>query len=158
MKVRDFAKVQPSTCRAEDSLRLAGETMRGVGCGVLPVVGPGDGLVGILTDRDICCALTRLDRRPSDVSVAEAMTSSVRTCSLGDPIVQALETMQNGRVRRLPVLDTSRRVVGLLSLDDIAAAAHVESGKRDDVTWREIGATLHAISVHPVPQLLGRAS
>jgi CBS domain-containing protein len=53
--------------------------MAGVDCGVLPVVGERSRVVGVITDRDICLALTTSDRRPSEVAVYEAMSGHVYT-------------------------------------------------------------------------------
>ncbi len=151
MRVRDVMKHKPSTCLPEDSLANAGEKMRRIGCGVLPVVDQGGALTGILTDRDICCALTDTDRRASEMQVVEAMTVEVKTCTAGAPILDALQTMKRNQVRRLPVVDVQRGVEGVLSLDDVAAAAHAIATDATDVTWNQVGAALQAISEHSLP-------
>jgi len=150
MKVGDVMKSKPSLCRPEDRLVEAGNLMAEVGCGALPVVDSERRLLGMLTDRDVCCAVARSDRKPSEMQVAEAMTAPARSCRAEDPIHQALETMQRYRVRRLPVIDAERRVEGVLSLDDIAAQAHATASDATDLTWRQVGEALQAISGHPV--------
>jgi CBS domain-containing protein len=88
--------------------------------GVLPVVEDGD-LVGILTDRDIVVR-TLAAGLPSDTPVREVMSSRVECCYVSDSLADAAETMGHLQLRRLPVLDDQQRLVGIVSLTDIAAA------------------------------------
>jgi CBS domain-containing protein len=87
-------------------------------CGFLPVVIQGK-VVGMITDRDICLALTKLDRKPSDVQVQDVISGELFTCGTDDHIAEALETMRIFGFRRLPVVDDEQRLLGLLSLDDL---------------------------------------
>ena len=155
MRVRDVMKSRPATCRPQDTLAQAGRLMSRIGCGALPVIGEGGDLRGILTDRDVCGSLSRASGSPAKLTVAEAMTREVFACSVEDEIETALEMMKQHRVRRLPVVDGARNVLAMLSLDDIAVAAHASADAVSDITWAQVGEALKAISQHPVPALAG---
>jgi CBS domain-containing protein len=117
-------------------------------CGCLPVT-PGDGsqrLLGIITDRDICMAFRSGGGAPGGFRVGDVMTEVVRACNPGDSISEATAIMGEARVRRLPVVDDSDRVIGLLSLADLALeAVRQDTGKSPEITMAEIGGLLAAI-------------
>jgi CBS domain-containing protein len=101
------------------TLQAAAARMRSSGIGVLPVL-EGDQPVGMITDRDITVRATALGKDPKVTHVRDAMTSAVVTCREDAPIAEAERLMEEKAVRRLVVLDSWRRMVGLISLDDIA--------------------------------------
>jgi CBS domain-containing protein len=88
--------------------------------GVLPVLEDG-AIVGILTDRDLVLR-TLAARLPADTPVREVMSPRVECCYASDSLADAAETMGHLQLRRLPVLDDQQRLVGIVSLTDIAAA------------------------------------
>jgi CBS domain-containing protein len=121
------------TCRATDSLATAAQRMWDHDCGALPVVGEGDGLVGIITDRDICMATLLQGRAPHEIPVETAMARHVVSVRPDHHLADAEELMISHRVRRLPVVGHDGRVVGILSLDDLARhaalpASHLRHG------------------------------
>jgi CBS domain-containing protein len=128
MKVRDIMTSPVETCRKETDTAAAGKAMWQGGFGALPVVDANGSVAGMLTDRDIALALASRQRNATHVGVHEAMTSKVHSCFAEDGIPAALRTMENARVRRLPVLDEHLRLVGIVSIDDIARAAVDEPG------------------------------
>lgn len=156
MKVRDLMKSHPSVTFGGQSLHKVGGIMAQVDCGVLPVLGQGDVVVGIITDRDVCLAMARRDVRPSEIAVQEAMSTDVHTCRPDDDLDAALATMRRRRVRRLPVVDDERHLKGLLSLDDVTLQAH-ESGE-DGPLYAEIARTLQAINRHDLPTPVAAAT
>lgn len=146
MKVRSVMNKPVKTVNTETSLAAAGKIMSKNDCGVLPVVDNNNKVVGVLTDRDVCLALTSKNRLASEVAVDEAMSPRVFACGPDDEIQAALETMQYRLVRRLPVLDENRRPVGILSIDDIVIHAGPATAKRPaEVTYGEAFSTLKAI-------------
>jgi CBS domain-containing protein len=154
MKVRDLMRRIPRHTMPAESLASAGRTMAEAGVGVLPVTDTNRRVVGVLTDRDVCCALAREDRRPSELCVGEVAASPPHTCQAGDELSAALATMRLHAVRRLPVVDADGRLDGLLSLDEVVVATHVVAG--DDLggpAYAEVVATLQAI-LHPANQLI----
>jgi CBS-domain-containing membrane protein len=139
------------TCRASDTLAHAAQLMWDHDCGCLPVCDDSERVIGVITDRDICmCGL--FERRPlEELSVATAMSKDVHVCRADDTIEHAEELMRDERIRRLPVVDDGRTLVGLIALADLAREAADESrGDKHDVTESEVGFTLAAICA-PLP-------
>lgn len=149
MKVRDLMKSHPSVAFGGQSLQKVGAIMAQVDCGVLPVLGEGDVVVGVITDRDVCLALAERDVRPSEALVEEAMSTPVHSCGPDQEVGQALATMRDYRVRRLPVVDAEGHLKGLLSFDDVTLEAH-ESGSEGPL-YAEIACTLQSINRRDLP-------
>jgi CBS domain-containing protein len=95
-------------------------------CGTFPGVHEGK-TVGMITDRDICLALAEAQCNPSELPVADVMSEALYGCHSEDEIEEAIDAMTCHQVRRLPVLDRDRTLIGVLSIDDILASAG-ESG------------------------------
>jgi len=119
MKVREIMSSNPICCRSTDRLADVAWKMYQGDCGVLPVLGEKGEGVGMITDRDVAIAAATKNKPPSEILVAEVMTGRVHACGPDDNLETALETMAAERVRRLPVLDAERRVVGVLSMNDV---------------------------------------
>lgn len=139
MQVREIMTAPPITCSPQTSLAVAASRMADADCGILPVVDERRNLVGVITDRDICLAVSRTNRNALNISVREVMTRKVVSVGLGDNMRQALALMRSARVRRVPVVDDAGCVVGLLSIDDLV----VRASPLDEVGAREIVDTLH---------------
>ena len=84
-------------------------------------MGEGDRLVGMLTDRDIGVRAVAQGKGP-DAKVREAMTPEVRYCFEDEDLHRAADTMAEQQVRRLPVVNRDKRLVGIVSLGDMATA------------------------------------
>jgi len=110
---RDFKIVSPDT-----SLRAAARLMRDCDCGYLPV-GQGDRLKGAVTDRDIVVRGLAEGLGP-EATVDEVMTDSIVYCFENDDVREAAEQMKDQQIRRLAVLNAEKRIVGVVSLGDIA--------------------------------------
>ncbi|QRN94544.1 CBS domain-containing protein [Archangium violaceum] len=119
MRISELMTKDLETIEADAPLRLAAERMRSFGIGALPVM-DGDQLVGMLTDRDITVRATAAGKDPNRTPVREAMTHTVITCDADAPLSEAEHLMEEKAVRRLVVLDTYKKPVGLISLDDLA--------------------------------------
>ena len=83
----------------------------------------GDRLAGILTDRDITVRATAEGQDPFEGRVRDAMSTEVTYCFEDDDVATAARAMQEKQVRRLPVLDRGKRLVGIVSLGDLAVNA-----------------------------------
>lgn len=93
---------------------------RHVGCVIVTADAAADGVPqGILTDRDIVVAVLALNLDPEEVSVGDVMSPGPHTVGAGDTRAEALEIMRAKGVRRLPVVDTDGRLVGIVSADDL---------------------------------------
>jgi CBS domain-containing protein len=119
MRIGELMTKGLETIKASASLREAAERMRSYGIGALPVM-EGEQLVGMLTDRDITVRATAAGKDPNETPVREAMTHAVITCEADAPLSEAEHLMEEKAVRRLVVLDTYKKPVGLISLDDLA--------------------------------------
>jgi CBS domain-containing protein len=127
MNVSSICSRKAVTVRRSDELVKAAQLMREQHIGYLVVVEPdaGNGLlhpVGVLTDRDIVITVVARETDPRTLRVADVMTQPPVTVNTDDSMDQALHEMRRFGVRRLPVIDKHREVVGILSLDDVLSA------------------------------------
>jgi CBS domain-containing protein len=127
MKVRDVMKPAAVCCRPETNLAAAVELLWVNNCGMLPVVDNDGKLAAVITDRDISIAVGTRNRLPSELTVNEVATKRVITCKPDDEIHEALNTMAEKQVRRLPVVNQAGVPQGILSMDDIIT--HGDMGK-----------------------------
>jgi CBS domain-containing protein len=95
--------------------------MREKSVGTLIVVGQAGEPVGILTDRDVITRVVAEGRSPHGTWVRDVMTPSPKTVPEETPIETVIALMRSGAFRRLPVVDKTGRLVGIVSLDDILA-------------------------------------
>jgi CBS domain-containing protein len=112
----------------ETSLDEAANRMRQLDVGLLPVCDH-DRLIGMVTDRDITVRATAEALDPLTSQVRDVMTPRVSWCFEDDDVRVAGQKMKDEQIRRLPVMDHNRRMVGIVSLGDIA----IESGD-DELT------------------------
>jgi CBS domain-containing protein len=134
MKIADLMTRDPQTIGPDETLRRAAELMDELDVGLLPVC-EGGRLIGVVTDRDITVRATAAGRPPEEATVADVMTSDLRWCFETEDVADAERLMREAQIRRLPVLDEDRRLVGVLSLGDLAAkgAQHVRE-TLDDIS------------------------
>jgi CBS domain-containing protein len=146
MNVESLMTKSVRVCRPEDTLDTAARAMWDYDCGSIPVLDGEGKVVGILTDRDICMSAWSHARLLKEISVAAAMSSRVFVCKPNDRVDVAEDVMRTNQVRRLPVVDDAGRLVGLLSLADIAREARREMLQRvRDIEGIEVAATLAAV-------------
>jgi len=120
MRVSDAMTREVRVCHPGQSICDAARLMAELDCGVLPV-GEGDRLVGMITDRDIAVRAVAQHKSP-DTLVRDAMSNEVKYCFEDQHVDQVARNMSDLRVRRLPVLDRDKRLVGILSLGDLAGS------------------------------------
>lgn len=123
MQVEQIMNRNARVCHPQDSLNKAAQIMWENSCGAVPVVDEHSRPVGFLTDRDICMAAYTQGRLLEALSVEGAMARKVVHCKAGDDLSSAANIMRRNGVRRLPVTDKDGKLVGLLSLDDLAHEA-----------------------------------
>lgn len=127
MKVREMMSEPVLTCTPETTIAAAARLMRDADYGTLPVLDASGRMVGILTDRDICKEIANSNRNGSQIAVHEAMSTTVQSCRMDDDVETALAALKRAKVRRLPVLDATGKVKGMLSTDDVVVRG-LESG------------------------------
>lgn len=121
-KCRDIMTKDPAFCQASDTVAVAGKLMQKHDIGVLPVVENlhTGKLTGIVTDRDLAIRVLAAGREPHSTSVRDVMSQPVVTCSPDDDYQVALNLMERHQLKRIPAIDNSGRVVGMISQSDIA--------------------------------------
>ena len=127
--VGDVMTKDPKTLDEGAPLVAAAKLMRDDDIGTV-IVTSGDEVRGILTDRDIVIRAVADDRDLAEVTVGEVCSPSVTTTTADEPVDQALRTMEQENVRRLPVIDGGRPV-GLVSLGDLSEVTDTGNTMRD---------------------------
>jgi CBS domain-containing protein len=103
--------------------------MRELDVGSIPV-GENDRLIGMVTDRDITCRGVANGKDLGKLTARDVMTKGIVYCRDGEELDDALRIMESKKIRRLPVIDEKKRMVGMLSLGDVShAASHELSGE-----------------------------
>lgn len=118
MRVSDCMTRGVEITSPEETIRAAATMMAECDAGVLPV-GENDRLVGVITDRDIAIRAIATGKGP-DAKVRDVMSAEVRYCFEDDDVEEVLRNMADLQVRRLPVLSRDKRLVGIVSLSDLA--------------------------------------
>lgn len=123
MKIRELMTHDVELVDPNSTIRDAALKMRAEDIGALPV-GENDRLVGMITDRDIVMRCTADDHTPSKCRVRQAMSKKLCYGFEDDDLDAAAHIMAEHQVRRLPVLNSNKRLVGMISLADLS---HCES-------------------------------
>jgi len=118
MKIKDVMTPEVRTATPDESIRSAARMMREADTGVLPV-GEQDRLVGMITDRDITVRGIAEGKGP-ETAIGEIMTAEVRYCFEDEDLDAVAENMAELKVRRLPVVNRDKRLVGMVSIGDFA--------------------------------------
>ena len=130
MKIQDVMNRDVVVCQPGDSMKTAAERMWKADVGCLPVLEPEGRLVGVVTDRDLLMSAAIQGMRLDQLQVDSAMARQVQALRPTDPPERALELMSTHQVRRLPVLDEQGRVVGVVSVNDLARRSDTEGRPR----------------------------
>ena len=125
MKVSDVMSTDVETVRPDQMVREAARFMLQADAGSIPVT-EGNRLVGMITDRDIAVRGVALGYGP-ETPVSELMTSGVVSAQADELIEEAARKMGEAQVRRLPVIDHDQRLVGIVSLGDLARETDEET-------------------------------
>ena len=119
MKVKDVMHKGTTCVEPSTLVREIAKRMRESDVGAIPVKADSR-LVGIVTDRDIVCRAFADSGSLAKMTAQDVMTKDVVCCSPDDDIVVAIGTMEARRIRRLPVTDSHKTMIGMLSLGDIS--------------------------------------
>ena len=125
MKIRDILTKNPEVIHPDATICEAARMMKQHDIGMLPVC-DGDRLVGSLTDRDLTIRAIADGADPLKTKVREMMTSKIHYCFEDDALEDAARIMEDQQIRRLPVLNREKRLVGIISLGDLAVRTHDE--------------------------------
>jgi len=122
MQVKDAMTTDVELASPTHTLRQAALLMGKTDCGALPVADK-DSLVGMITDRDIAIRAVAAGKGPRTL-VKEIMSAEVLYCFEDQTLEEVAENLGDIKVRRLPVMSRDKRLVGILSLGDMARAAN----------------------------------
>ena len=145
MLVRNLMTQNPRSCHVSDHLDAPARVMWETDCGAVPVVDDSQRVVGIVTDRDICMAAYTRGQPLHAIPVEATMSRDVMACAGDDEVDFAERAMRERRVRRLPVVDKDWRLVGILSLNDLAREAVHDNGHTGTPRSADVTRTLAAI-------------
>ena len=120
MQIGEIMSPNVQLASPDMTIREIARMMAECDCGAVPI-GDNDRLVGIITDRDIAVRAVALGKSP-DTPVREVMSRDVLYCYVDEDIDDVASNMADMKVRRLPVLSPEKRLVGIVSLGDIAMA------------------------------------
>ena len=139
MKVKEVMMGTPYYTSLEANLGIATELMWKGNCGFLPVVDAENKVCGVITDRDICVALGTRNQTAGDVRVEEVVQRKVFACNPEDDVHICLQTMREGHVRRLPVVDYNGNLTGVVSMDDLLMRAEPNRvGREPELSAEEV--------------------
>jgi CBS domain-containing protein len=131
-RVRDIMTADPACVRESDDIVEAARIMKSEDAGVVPIVDGDRRLVGIITDRDIVVRLVAEGRNLLNCKVSEAMTKHIQSVRVDASVDDVMGIMRSANVRRVPVCDQNDRIVGIVSMGDLAIETN-EKTKVGDV-------------------------
>ena len=137
MKIADAMHSQADWASADTPISEVAKMMQKDDVGAIPV-GKDDKLIGMITDRDIVLRVVSEGRDPAKISAEEVMTKGIVFCRTTETVEDAIHLMERKKIRRLPVIDDNKRLVGMLSLGDVSHS----------VDRALSGELLHAVAEH----------
>jgi CBS domain-containing protein len=119
MQVREIMTKNIKLASPDDTVQAAAKRMVEIDAGALPV-GENDRLIGLITDRDITARVVAVGKSPEACKVRDAMSAGVKYVYDDETTDDVARNMSSLQVRRLPVLNRDKRLVGIVSLADLA--------------------------------------
>ncbi len=120
MKVREVMKKDVELIAKDKSISDAAKIMRDDGVGSLPVA-YNDRLVGMITDRDITISVVAEGKKPDSTKVEDCMSEHIKYCYEDEELDDVMLQMNKLHVRRLPVMNRDKRLVGIVSRGDLSS-------------------------------------
>lgn len=126
MKVKDVMHKGVDWVSPETPVAEIARLMQAHDIGCIPI-GEDDHLIGMVTDRDIVCkGLARKDFNAARTTARDVMTEGIHCCREDDDLAKAVHHMESLKIRRLPVINKNKRMVGMISLGDVGQFATAE--------------------------------
>lgn len=123
MQIKEIMTTSVEIIKPDISVMEAASKMKSLNCGILPVY-ENDKLIGMITDRDIALRSTAEGHDPKTDKVRDIMTKKVVYCYEDESIEDVAKIMEEKKIRRLIILNRTKRLVGICSLGDLAIASH----------------------------------
>jgi predicted transcriptional regulator len=137
MKVKDAMHKHVEWVSPDTPIGKIAKIMCDEDIGSVPI-GENDRLVGMVTDRDITCRAVAQNMSPAKTTARDVMSKGIVYCRDSDDLEDALKVMRSKQLRRLPVIDANKRMVGILALGDISRTANSKA----------ISDVMSAVAVH----------
>lgn len=137
MKVKDAMHKKAEWVEPDTPIAQVAKKMKDMDVGSIPV-GENDRLIGMVTDRDITCRAVANGKDCSKLTARDVMTKGIVYCREAEDLDDALRIMEQKKIRRLPVINADKRMVGMLSIGDVSHAAPQELS----------GELMRAVSAH----------
>jgi CBS domain-containing protein len=140
MKLKDLCVLDVASCTPQLTIVEAARLMRQYHTGDLVVLDNGDEErepVGIITDRDIVVEVLAKGLDPAKTTVREIMSTQLVVASASEDYAEALQRMATHGVRRVPVIDDERCVVGIVTLDDMLRVHAAQANRLLDIVGKE---------------------
>ena len=133
-KCREVMTADPVCCVPTDTVARIAKLMKTESIGSVPICEDRHGkrLLGIVTDRDLALQVVAENRDARSTKVQDVMTREPLTCRADDDLQTALDAMETHQVRRIPVVDDDRRLIGMISQADVAVRSD-QPGKTAEV-------------------------
>jgi CBS domain-containing protein len=128
VNIREVMTANPVCCMPNDTVQQAAMLMRDYNIGSIPVVVDQESreLLGIITDRDLCCAVLAAGLDPKITPIEKYVSLQPVTCRDGENVEKCELAMQENKLRRIPIVDGERRCIGIVSLADVALKDNAE--------------------------------
>ena len=122
MKIKDIMSRNPACCVLTDSAQTVAKVLCDRNIGSMPVVTDQQSLrlVGMITDRDLCCSVIAQGMDPKTTQIEKLVSTSPVSCRDAENIERCERLMQEHQVRRIPIVDAENRVIGIVSQADLA--------------------------------------
>jgi CBS domain-containing protein len=117
---RDVMTPDPACCSPTTTLDEVAKLMAQNDCGEIPVVDPGDQIIGVVTDRDIVCRVVAAGKNPMAYTAETCMSGPVVTVRADASLEDVVATMEKHQIRRVPVVDDRDSCVGIISQADVS--------------------------------------
>ncbi len=128
MKIRELMTPDPVCCTPEDSAQKVAKILRDQDIGSVPVVMDQSSrkLVGMITDRDLCCSIVAEGLDPASTKIDRLFSLNPVTCREGENINNCEQLMQEHQIRRIPIVDGEERCIGIVTQADLALKENAE--------------------------------
>ena len=122
MKIREIMTSNPICCVPGDTAQKVAKMLRDGNVGSVPVVADQQShrLIGMITDRDLCCSVVAEGLDPKTTSIEMFISSELITCRDGDNLEKCEKAMQEHQIRRVPIVDGENCCIGIVSQADLA--------------------------------------
>jgi CBS domain-containing protein len=137
-KCSEVMTKNPTCCLPNDMVSKVAQLMKSKDIGPVPIIENEQTkkLVGVVTDRDLALKIVAEGRDPKSTKAEEVMTRKVVTCHAEDDLQKALDEMSGHKLRRIPVVDSNNRIVGIIAQADVAT--RVDQPEKTAAVVREI--------------------